>query len=95
MAATNGTLSKRQQDNIRDAIKTTQLVKRLQCFALEELGDQGEVVEINKDRLKAIETLLKKTLPDLSSVQIGGDSDNPVQVHHRIERVIVDPKRAD
>jgi hypothetical protein len=33
--------------------------------------------------------LLKKALPDLSAVSIAGDEKNPLNVLHRIERVIV------
>jgi hypothetical protein len=83
-------LNLRQQEQTRAAIQTTQLVKRLQDFAL---GQEG--VEIDTGRLKAIEVLLRKALPDLSAVSIGGDDENPVNVLHRIERVIVDPANPD
>jgi hypothetical protein len=75
----------RQQDQTRSAIQTTQLVKRLQDFAL---GEEG--VEIDAGRLKAIEILLRKSLPDLSAVTMTGDPDNPVVVE-KIVRQIVDP----
>lgn len=75
----------RQQEQTRAAIQTTQLVKRLQDFAL---GEDG--VEIDTGRLKAIEVLLRKSLPDLSSVELTGDPDNPLE-HRIIERRIVDP----
>lgn len=80
----------RQQDQTREAIKTTQLVKRLQHFALGERDEQGVVVEIDSGRLKAIEVLLRKSLPDLSAVTMTGDPDNPVVVE-KIVRQIVDP----
>ena len=67
-------LNLRQQDQTRSAIQTTQLVKRLQDYAL------GEIAEIETGRLKAIEILLRKTLPDLSAVTLSGDEDNPVNV---------------
>lgn len=79
----------RQQEQTRAAIQTTQLVKRLQDFALGEPD-----VEIDTGRLKAIEVLLRKTLPDLSAVNLSGDPDNPVVIE-KIERVIVDPKNRD
>ena len=69
----------RQQDQTRAAIQTTQLVKRLQDFALGEKG-----VEIDAVRMKAIEVLLRKALPDLSSVELTGDPDNPVQTVTRV-----------
>jgi hypothetical protein len=78
MAAT-GKPNKIQQDKTRSAIKTTQLVKRLQWFALGETDDQGAVVEIDAPRLKAIEILLRKSLPDLQSVQHTGEDGGPVK----------------
>lgn len=79
-------LNLRQQEQTRSAIQTSQLVNRLQRFAL---GDEG--VDIDASRLKAIEILLRKSLPDLSSITIGGDEENPVNLVHKIERVIVRP----
>lgn len=63
-------LNPQQDQRSRDAIRTTQLVKRLNCFALDELDDAGNVVELDSQRLRAIEILLKKTLPDLSATDI-------------------------
>lgn len=37
--------------------------------------------------------LLKKVLPDMSSVEITGDPDNPIR--HSVELVIIDPKDKD
>ena len=65
----------RQQDSTRAAIQTSQLVNRLQDFALAKEG-----VEIDANRLKAIEVLLRKSLPDLSTVTHTGDPDNPVTI---------------
>lgn len=55
-------LNLRQQEQTRSAIQTSQLINRLQAYAL------GEIAEIEAGRLKAIEILLRKTLPDLSAV---------------------------
>ena len=55
-------------------IQTSQLVNRLQSFA------NGEV-ELTRDQIKAIEVLLKKSLPDLSSVTIEGTGDEGEHVH--------------
>ena len=71
--------NKIQQDRTRAAIKTTQLVKRLQQFALDEDDDQGSKVDLDQARLKAIEVLLKKTLPDLRSIEHTGEGGGPVQ----------------
>lgn len=80
MAARTGVPNLRQQEQTRAAIQTTQLVKRLQHFALGEKDDQDAVVEIDAGRLKAIEILLRKSLPDLSSVTLSGDADNPIEI---------------
>lgn len=65
-----------RQRRTREAIKTTQLVKRLQGFALgENDGKTGEPIEIDSGRLKAIEVLLRKSLPDLSTVTLVGDDE--------------------
>lgn len=74
MAATKTKPSKLQQEKTRAAIQTTQLVKRLQHFALETKD-----IEIDPQRLKAIEILLRKSLPDLSAVTLSGDPENPIK----------------
>lgn len=81
-------LNLRQQDKTRSAIQTSQLVNRLQGYAL------GTIEEIEPGRLKAIEILLRKTLPDLSAVTLSGDDDNPVKVQV-IERRIVRSNSSD
>lgn len=79
MAATKKKLTKSQQDNVRAAIQTTQLVKRLQCFALEEKDAAGHDVEIDAGRLRAIEVLLRKSLPDLQAIQVTGKDEGPIE----------------
>ena len=78
MAATKAKPTKLQQDQTRAAIQTTQLIKRLQSFALgksEADVGSGEAVPIELDapRLKAIEILLRKSLPDLQSITLEGE----------------------
>ena len=61
------------QADIREKIKTSQLVNRLQDFALVGKDPKtGNPIEIDAARLKAIEILLRKSLPDLSSVTHDG-----------------------
>lgn len=48
--------------------------------------------DMSSTQVSAGIALLKKTLPDLSAVEVSGDQDNPVHVVSKIERVIVDPK---
>ena len=71
-------LTNRQADTVRASIKATMLVRRLQQFAMDEKGDQGETIEIDAVKLRAIEILLRKCVPDLSAVEHSGDSENPV-----------------
>ena len=59
-------LRKRHQEEIRTKIQTSQLINVLQDHAL-----NGES-EIPPSRMKAIEILLRKALPDLSSTEISG-----------------------
>lgn len=66
-------LTKIQQDQVREAIRTSQLANRLQAFALEETDAFGNVVDIDPNRLKAIEILLRKTLPDLKAIEHTGE----------------------
>lgn len=71
------TLNRAHQKDIRDKIKTTQLVNRLQAFALGEAAPNAtdkddKALELDAARLKAIEILLRKSLPDLSAVQHEG-----------------------
>lgn len=54
-------LRKSHQDDVRTKIQVSQLLNRLQNHAFGE-------VELNATQLRAIEILLKKTLPDLSQV---------------------------
>lgn len=75
MAARTSKPNARQQDQTRAAIRTTQLVKRLQWFALGETDDQDAPVDLDANKLRAIEVLLRKSLPDLSSVTVQGDAD--------------------
>ncbi|WP_146242713.1 hypothetical protein [Paraburkholderia silvatlantica] len=56
-------LRKTHQDDVRAKIQASQLINVLQNHAL------GLTEDLPASRLKAIEILLKKTLPDLSQLQ--------------------------
>lgn len=56
-------LRKTHQEDVRAKIQASQLVNVLQDHAL------GITGELSASRLKAIEILLRKTVPDLSQVQ--------------------------
>jgi hypothetical protein len=66
-------IRKKHQDEIRMKIQASQLINRLQNHAL-----STEVDELKPSQLKAIEILLKKSVPDLQSTEITGDADAPV-----------------
>ena len=67
-------IGKLHQDDIRKKIQASQLINVLQDHALTGEG------EITPTRMKAIEILLRKSIPDLSSVEISGDGDNPLNM---------------
>lgn len=74
-------IGKLHQEDVRRKIQVSQLINVLQDHALNEGS------EISVSRMKAIEILLRKSLPDLTAVTISGDADNPVQHVARIELV--------
>ena len=75
-------IRKTHQDEVRAKIQVSNLITRVQKYAMGELSDE----DISSNRLNAIKMLLSKTLPDLTSVEISGDSENPVSI---VQRVIV------
>jgi hypothetical protein len=59
-------MRKTHQEDVRVKIQASQLINVLQNHAL------GNTEEISPSRMKAIEILLRKSLPDLSSVELSG-----------------------
>lgn len=54
----------------REKIRTSQLLNRLHAYALSESDPQTEKpVELSSSQVKAIEVLLRKSLPDLQSIE--------------------------
>lgn len=76
-------LNPRHQEMVRDKIQASQLINRLEDHALNG-------AELSATQIKAIEILLRKSIPDLSAVQVSGDADAPLA--HKIEMVIIDPQ---
>ena len=74
-------IRKTHQDEIRSKIQVSQLINRVNKYAMGELTDE----EVSTNRLNAIKLLLSKALPDLSSVEITGDAENPVAIQHLYE----------
>ena len=67
------TVKIRHDEETRAKIKTSQLLNRLN-------GHVFGKVDISQTQMKAIEILLRKTLPDLAAVQLSGDPDQPVKM---------------
>jgi hypothetical protein len=60
-------LRPRNDDLSRAAIQTTQLVKRLNSYALAEKDPQtNKPVQMSSDQVRAALGLLRKTIPDLA-----------------------------
>ena len=69
-------LLKRNDDMSRAAIQTTQLVKRLNFFALGQVDPScpHKTVEMTDGQIRAALGLLRKTIPDLAvTAHTGGD----------------------
>jgi hypothetical protein len=60
-------------DRTREKIRTSQLLNRLNDHIFSD-------AEISQTQLKAIEILLRKSLPDLSSVELSGNDDHPLKL---------------
>jgi hypothetical protein len=58
-------LRPQHQEDVRAKIQTSQLINRLQDHAL-------GLVELSASQIKAIEVLIRKTLPDLSATELSG-----------------------
>jgi hypothetical protein len=67
-------MGKLHQADVRAKIQVSQLINVLTNHAL-----SSDSPELSATRLKAIEILLRKSLPDLSAVEISGDPNNPVK----------------
>lgn len=64
-------LRPRHQDEVRAKIQASQLINRLTNHAFGE-------VELSTTQVKAIEILLKKSIPDLTAVDLTGDLNHTV-----------------
>lgn len=72
MAARKGPLTETKLDEMRRRIRATLLLKRLEEHALD-----GK--EMSVSQIRAAETLLRKAMPDLSSVTLTGEGGGAVQ----------------
>lgn len=64
----------RHDEETRAKIQTSQLLNRLNDHVFND-------IDVSATQMKAIELLLRKTLPDLSAVVVSGDPENP----HKLE----------
>ncbi len=64
--------SPKHDEQTRSKIQTSQLINRL-------MGHANGEVEMSATQVRAAEILLKKTIPDLSSMELGSDPDKPVK----------------
>ncbi len=67
-------------DSCRDKIKVSQLLNRLQDHVLGKDDNPEDKPEISATQMKAIEILLRKKLPDLSSVELEATVDGSLTV---------------
>ena len=73
MALVGRPINKLHQEDVRKKIQVSQLLNVLQNHAL------GTTEDLSPTRMKAIEILLRKSMPDMASVTISGDADQPLQ----------------
>ncbi len=96
MAAPKRNRNKRSDplfEKSRARIQTTQLVKRLQCNALGEKDDAGNEVKLSTTEIRSIEILLDKSIPNLASVKLIGDAEQPLATRNELIVKFVDEKR--
>lgn len=67
-----GTVDKPWPDKVRDRIKTSMLLNRLEDHVVGK-------VEMSPTQLQAATVLLKKSLPDLSAISHTGEDGGPIK----------------
>lgn len=77
-------IRKTHQDEVRAKIQTSNLITRVQKYANGELSDE----DISPNRLNAIKLLLNKSLPDLQSIELTGDAENPLAVTQITRKIV-------
>lgn len=75
------TLKPHHQDDIRAKIRTIELIRYLQCgiFGTKYNGAVG-IPGLAPQKVRAIEVLLRKTLPDLANVELSGPNGGALTV---------------
>lgn len=72
-------LNTRQSESARSAIQTTKLLKRLEDHVL---ARGKKAVTLTSTQVRAAEVVLRKALPDLQSVELGGAIETKHHVTH-------------
>ena len=75
-------------DVVRAQIQADKLIKSLHAIAEGKAEGAPAALAV---RVSAATALLRKTLPDLSSVELKSDPDNPLVT--RVEYVVIDPSK--
>ena len=75
-------LSPQHDARTREKIQTSQLVNRLNAFAL----DETESVRMTSDQVRAALGLLRKTIPDLAVTAHTGPDGGPVLIITGVDR---------
>ena len=70
-------LSPKHDEMTRSKIQTSQLVNRLNAFAL----DDKESIRMTSDQVRAALGLLRKTIPDLAVTAHTGEDGGPLAIH--------------
>ena len=74
-------LNPKQDDRCRSAIQTTQLLKRLNAFALDHPDPaNGRPFEMSDGQIRAAVALLRKTIPDLAVTTHTGPDGGAVEM---------------
>jgi len=80
-------LNPQQDERCRSAIKTTELLQRLNSFALDHPDVRsGKPVQMSGDQIRAALGLLRKTMPDLAVTTHTGPDGGPVLVITGVDR---------
>ena len=86
-------LNPKQDERCRSAIQTTQLLQRLNGFAMEQVDPQtGKPIRMSSDQVRAALGLLKKTIPDLAVTQHTGPDGSALRTDISISFVGPIPK---
>jgi len=78
-------------ERTRSKIQATQLVKRLENYALSKNDDQGNPVVLDSTRIAAIKILLDKSLPNLQATELSGPDGKPLDTAMKV--TFVNPKK--